>query len=545
MENKINKLCEICGHKAKSLNFGVICCEPCKSFFRRNLHKPKPFICVFNDNCIISADTRNDCKKCRLNKCLSLGMKCNFQSNENEIQIIECKITERQSNSGEKSDGESEESYNEYTDYDSIVQQIDTIIVNANKEGYNSALIPISKPLTDYNGLRQLEFRRISEAIGASKAFIEPMAKNIYKVRDKIEFLAIKSQMNDKLAKNTIKYTKGLKGFADLRPEDQYSLFKYGCIQIIYIRQLTHYNQNTRYFIMNMLTAIILFDPNRPNLIHRDIIRLEQQLYIYLLQRYLLLKCGSESESQTKLQTFMTSLKDLEAIHDIQRWELTKDWEYPNPTLITPKSVKFAEIRLIVSRNYGAISCASCKAFFRRNSFKHKKFVCILNDDCLLSIETRNNCKKCRIDKCFQIGMKKEIIRQKENNEIIENQFSNQKHISQMNSSLTSLSDESQDDLWELIDDIIDCNTDSSDDVFALQVMDINTTDTALLPISKPLTDYNGLKQLELSRISEVITASTVFMSSLPKNNNDTTLVANYETYTKICKDDWFLLEQQ
>ncbi|CAG2113069.1 unnamed protein product [Medioppia subpectinata] len=77
---------------------------------------------------------------------------------------------------------------------------------------------------------------------------------------------------------------------------------------------------------MNYLSAIILFNPNLPNLIHRDIIRLEQQLleqqlYIYLLQRYLLLKYRSESESQTKLQTFMTSLKDLEIMSEIRRSE--------------------------------------------------------------------------------------------------------------------------------------------------------------------------------------------------------------------------------
>ncbi|CAG2116004.1 unnamed protein product, partial [Medioppia subpectinata] len=286
----------------------------------------------------LSADTRNDCKKCRLDKCFALGMKCNFQSDENEIQIIECKITERQSNTGEKIDGESEESYNEYTNYDSIgdefVQQIATNIVIGNKESYNSALIPISKPLTDYNGLKQLEFSRISEAIGASKAFIEPIAKNIYKTRDKIEFLAIKSQMNDKLAKNTIKYTKGLKGFADLRPEDQYSLFNLRTradsstmmLDKLFNKFLDNVCPEWQWdlIVLDLLTAIILFNPNRPNLIHRDIIRLEQQLY-------LLLKYSSESESQTKLQTFMTSLKDLEAIHDIQRWELTKEWEYVSP----------------------------------------------------------------------------------------------------------------------------------------------------------------------------------------------------------------------
>ncbi|CAG2109623.1 unnamed protein product [Medioppia subpectinata] len=160
------------------------------------------------------------------------------------------------------------------------------------------------------------------------------------------------------------------------------------------------------------------------------------------------------------------------------------------------------------SRNFGVICCMSCKAFFRRKAFSDQKLICLSNDNCIVNEETRNNCQKCRLDKCFAVGMHKEIMHRK-----VSKTFST-------SSSLTSVSDESQDDLWELIDDIIDsdCNTDSSDDVFALQVMDINTTDTALVPISKPLTDYNGLKQLEFQRISELITASTVFTRPLGKN---------------------------
>lgn len=39
--------------------------------------------------------------------------------------------------------------------------------------------------------------------------------------------------------------------------------------------------------IMLLLSAITLFDPNRPHVIHRDAIKLEQESYYYLLRRYL------------------------------------------------------------------------------------------------------------------------------------------------------------------------------------------------------------------------------------------------------------------
>ncbi|CAG2103587.1 unnamed protein product, partial [Medioppia subpectinata] len=277
IEKKVIKIIKMYQYAGR--NFGVICCEPCKAFFRRNAFKAKPFICVFNDNCIISADNRNDCKKCRLDKCFALGMKCNqSQCDTNDVQIIGCKVTKRQTNNGSHNSHENNiQSDDNYDSNDNeIVQQIATNIVIGNKEGYNSELIPISKPLTDYNGLRQLELSRISEVIGATKVFIEPIAENNLEIKSEIE----------------------LKVFADLMPEDQISLFKFGICQIVHMRQLT----------------------------------LEQQLYIYLLQRYLLLKYRSESESQTKLQIFMNSLKDLDTIHELQRYgSPSSDYDYTSP----------------------------------------------------------------------------------------------------------------------------------------------------------------------------------------------------------------------
>ena len=47
--------------------------------------------------------------------------------------------------------------------------------------------------------------------------------------------------------------------------------------------------------------------------------RAEQQLYIYLLQRYLNLKYKSDLETQTKLSKLMNPLKDLQIICDIEK----------------------------------------------------------------------------------------------------------------------------------------------------------------------------------------------------------------------------------
>lgn len=63
-----------------------------------------------------------------------------------------------------------------------------------------------------------------------------------------------------------------------------------------------------------------------------------------------------------------------------------------------------------LGNNFNAITCESCKAFFRRNALRTKEFTCPFNDNCKVDPVTRRFCQKCRLKKCFDIGMKKEWI---------------------------------------------------------------------------------------------------------------------------------------
>ncbi len=61
--------------------------------------------------------------------------------------------------------------------------------------------------------------------------------------------------------------------------------------------------------------------------------------------------------------------------------------------------------------NFDAITCESCKAFFRRNAFRPLNlFRCTNNNQCVITINTRKKCKKCRITKCFNLGMRRDWI---------------------------------------------------------------------------------------------------------------------------------------
>ncbi len=54
--------------------------------------------------------------------------------------------------------------------------------------------------------------------------------------------------------------------------------------------------------------------------------RLEQQLYIYLLQRYLQFRYQSECQSKTKLSKLMSILYDLKLMYEIERWNGFEDY---------------------------------------------------------------------------------------------------------------------------------------------------------------------------------------------------------------------------
>ncbi|CAF1522004.1 unnamed protein product [Adineta ricciae] len=62
--------------------------------------------------------------------------------------------------------------------------------------------------------------------------------------------------------------------------------------------------------------------------------------------------------------------------------------------------------------NYGALSCYSCKTFFRRHAHRARPLnSCRYDACCEINVETRKSCIPCRLMKCFAVGMSIEFIR--------------------------------------------------------------------------------------------------------------------------------------
>ncbi|KAK7499871.1 hypothetical protein BaRGS_00008962 [Batillaria attramentaria] len=78
-----DKLCLVCGDKALGYNFNAISCESCKAFFRRNAHKGK---------CDVNVESRSFCKRCRLAKCFTVGMRRDMILNDEQKKVRKQKI---------------------------------------------------------------------------------------------------------------------------------------------------------------------------------------------------------------------------------------------------------------------------------------------------------------------------------------------------------------------------------------------------------------------------------------------------------------------
>lgn len=61
-------------------------------------------------------------------------------------------------------------------------------------------------------------------------------------------------------------------------------------------------------------------------------------------------------------------------------------------------------------KHYGAASCDGCKGFFRRSVRKNHAYTCRFNRQCVVDKDKRNQCRYCRLRKCFRAGMRKEAV---------------------------------------------------------------------------------------------------------------------------------------
>ncbi|XP_054169196.1 nuclear hormone receptor HR96-like [Oppia nitens] len=420
------KQCLICGDKAYVFNFGVITCQSCKAFFRRNALKNKNFICAFDNNCNIDVITRRFCQKCRLDKCFNVGMKKDWILNEDELtkmrtKILENKIKKRNkdlykrlmvSKTEDITDDEDEgchtssdcSAISESTSdsYDSgkcksissgdssagdvttdmVTVKSDENVVMSNvldktyditcldiykknshqkSREFHESVIAITKHVqTLHLNLNENECNKLLQLFYAINYIREPNLSELQPViTNSLNFKAAMAVKLDKEIRNFITVAQKVPEFDSLCENDRIALVKYGSVEVLCMRMIQFYNNEDQCWtimidknnwilskidqfknagvkavfrscfskiadewdsdsiILDLLTVIVLFDPNRPNIIHREVIKLHQNIYMYLLQRYLLMKYRSEYKSKIKFLNLMNTLSEINILGEI------------------------------------------------------------------------------------------------------------------------------------------------------------------------------------------------------------------------------------
>jgi hypothetical protein len=62
--------------------------------------------------------------------------------------------------------------------------------------------------------------------------------------------------------------------------------------------------------------------------------------------------------------------------------------------------------------HYSVYSCEGCKGFFKRTVQKDLSYKCKDFQTCVINKATRNSCQYCRFQKCLEVGMKREAVRE-------------------------------------------------------------------------------------------------------------------------------------
>lgn len=384
------KTCSVCGDQALGYNFNAVTCESCKAFFRRNAMKDKELRCPFKGSCEITSLTRRFCQKCRLDKCLQVGMKRELIMSEEDKER-----KRRRKNDNLPNQDQLVSSSLAKASCD-VSCQTEFPPCRCPCSLLGCQLLPPNHSGSP-NGDREMQSTPLSsedkmilgELVASTKDLDAPLNQemdNIPGIGEEFKKFGSESlidviNLTSIAIRRLIKMCKRVWGFRSLPQSDQLALLKQGCTQMMLLRSVINFDPEKDVWkiplsenelsrikvdvlkygetsqsdivqvyrswlrgfdprashdlrVICILTAIALFDPNRSHLLNRDTIQLTQERYFEILRRYLesLYRLSEAHEIYANLISKMSELAGINELY--VRVYLNVDPSHVEPLLI-------------------------------------------------------------------------------------------------------------------------------------------------------------------------------------------------------------------
>ena len=68
--------CKVCKDHSSGKHYGIFACDGCAGFFKRSIRRSRSYVCKAKSpgTCTVDKTHRNQCRACRLVKCVDAGM---------------------------------------------------------------------------------------------------------------------------------------------------------------------------------------------------------------------------------------------------------------------------------------------------------------------------------------------------------------------------------------------------------------------------------------------------------------------------------------
>ncbi|CAM2697987.1 unnamed protein product [Rotaria socialis] len=342
-----SRQCSVCGDISTGIHFGGNSCESCKAFFRRSVqcNRYQNYKCSNEAQCPVNTVTRKVCQHCRYTKCTAIGMKPKWVLSDQEREE---KYGSRRKRFRENRTAEEDPDIYKYltTDEKVLIEDI------AHALYQSRTTYPLQFPSELNQHLRSLE--------SGSPPPTPPSSTSEKPPSPSANFLIIPIQ-------RLVLFARMLKDFDLFSEDDKVSLLKGSAIDIMICSSNTLFDPKThaftnylsrdqravmdtqimpldpllmkiwgeelfhltKKFLISMcnldvdevastlLAPVILFSPDRSNIVDLELVKHLQTKYVTLLQKYMQWRYGVEQTENIypKLLLQIITLRTLSLAH--------------------------------------------------------------------------------------------------------------------------------------------------------------------------------------------------------------------------------------